>query len=552
MKLPATRQAAQAAALALLLSAPAASQPLTFTDAASDLGLDFRHHRAVSTNLWFPEIMSGGGGWLDYDGDGDLDAYLVQGGELAAGNSESDVRRPVDRLYRNDGTRFVDVTESAFAPQASYGMGLAIGDIDGDGDPDVYVTNVGPNTLLRNNGDGTFADVTDSAGVGEPGWGSSATFVDYDLDGHLDLFVVNYVRWSPGNEIECFSGGRQRDYCHPSNYNAPAADVLYRNRGDGTFEDVTVETGVHAFFGNGLGVAVADFDRDGRPDIFVANDGMPNQLWLQREGRFVNEALITGTAVNRAGAAEAGMGVVAADLDGDGATDLFMTHLRDETNTLYLNRGGWFDDVTAARGLGAPSIGRTGFGAGAADFDHDGRLDLVVVNGRVGRAEGVAAGDDPFAEPDQYFRGLPGGRFEERPAIGLSDVAATSRAAAFGDFDGDGDMDVLAVDNNTPARLLRNEASDGAWSRLLSVGPHLAPVAGVEFEIESGGHTWRRRAERGSSYCASHDPAVHFGLAEASELDALSARWPSGDRQRWHSLPTDRVLLLYERYSTAL
>ncbi len=528
------------AAAGALIAVAAGAQTIRFEDVAASSGLDFVHQRAISTTLWFPEIMSGGGGWLDYDGDGDLDAYLVQGGQL----DPAAARGAGDRLFRNDGGSFSDVTEVALGARAEYGMGLAVGDYDADGDPDVYVTNVGPNVLLRNNGDGTFTDATEQAQVGHPGWGTSAAFIDYDGDGRLDLFVVNYIHWSPHNEIECFTGGRRRDYCHPSNYNAPAADVLYRNRGDGTFEDTTVSSGLAAFFGNGLGVAVADFDQDGRPDLYVANDGMPNQLWMNRGGRFVNEALIAGCAVNRSGAAEAGMGVVAADLDGDTTTDLFMTHLRDETNTLYLNRGGWFEDVTAARGLGGPSIGRTGFGAGAADFDHDGRLDLVVVNGKVGRGETTVEGADPFAEPNQLYRGSSDGGFTLVPSA-FVEPPGTSRAAALGDYDGDGDADVLVVDNGGPARLMRNDYAGGTWLRVTALDRHGAPMAGVELDATTLSSSQRRRTERASSYCASHEPAVHFGLEGEASVNALTAHWPGGPRQRWLSLPADRAIVIY-------
>jgi hypothetical protein len=521
-----------------------ATSPISFDEVAADTGLDFVHRRAVETRLWFPEIMSGGGGWVDYDADGDLDLYLVQGGEIEP-SAHAEAPGPGDRLYRNDGATFVDVTEQAIGHQVGYGMGLAVGDYDGDGALDLYVTNLGANVLLRNNGDGTFSDVTAAAGVADPGWGTSAAFFDYDGDGHLDLFVVNYIHWSAGNEINCHATGGEQDYCHPSNYNAPAADVLYRNRGDGTFENVTRAAGIDAFFGNGLGLALADFDGDGRPDLYVANDGMPNQLWLNRDGRrFVNEALLAGAAVNRMGAAEAGMGVAAADLDGDLRTDLFMTHLRDETNTLYLNRGGWFDDVTAGMGLGAPSIGSTGFGTGFADFDQDGILDLLVVNGRVGKGETPRSPTDPFAEPNQLFRGLGRGRFEQL-AAGVETPVETSRAAAFGDYDGDGDVDVAVVNNEGPVRLLNNSSDGGAWLRLRALGPHGAPALGARADAAVGDQTQRRQVVSAYSYCAANDPSAHFGLGESSGVERLELRWPDGDRQIWLDVPSSKQLTVY-------
>ena len=358
---------------------------------------------------------------------------------------------------------------------AGYGMGCAVGDYDGDGDEDLYVTNVGANVLYRNQGDGTFRDVTSEAGVGHAGWSSSAAFFDGDGDGDLDLFVVNYVRWSPGREIECFAGGNERDYCQPGNYNAPAPDVFYRNDGGETFRDESERAGFSKAFGNGLGVAPGDYDGDGDLDLYVANDGDPNQLWVRgKDGRYTDQALLSGVAVNRYGLAEAGMGVAAVDLESDGDLDLFVTHLRDETNTLYLNQGGWFDDATTATGLASSSIGYTGFGLGFADFDHDGELDLYVANGRIGRSVAPSAAD-PYAEPDQLYRGLGGGRLEELGPQG----GGSGRAVALGDYDEDGDLDVLVVDNGGPARLLRNRAASGQWVKFRVLGPRSRPVIGA-------------------------------------------------------------------------
>ena len=491
--------------------------------------------------------MSGGGGWVDYDSDGDLDLYLVQGGEIEPRRAESAESLPGDRLYRNDGESFVDVTGIAIGHRPEYGMGVAVGDYDGDGAPDLYVTNLGPNVLLRNNGDGTFHETTAQAGVGDPGWGTSAAFLDYDADGHLDLFVVNYIHWRADSEIRCHPGGRERDYCHPSNYNAPATDVLFRNRGDGTFENATRSTGIDTFFGNGLGVAIADFDGNGYPDLYVANDGMPNQLWLNQDGeRFANEALLAGAAVNRMGTAEAGMGVAAIDLDGDLRTDIFMTHLRDETNTLYLNRGAWFEDVTAGIGLAAPSIGSTGFGTGFADFDHDGLLDLLVVNGRVGRGERLRNPADPFAEPNQLFRGLGAARFEQVQA-GVETPVETSRAAAFGDYDRDGDVDAAVINNDGPVRLLRNETASGAWLRVRALGRSGWAALGAQIDVSTADRTQRRQQVGAYSYCSANDPAAHFGLAASSTVESVTVRWPEGARQRWRGLPSSRHLTLYAR-----
>ncbi len=522
------------------------------------------HLRARAPRLWFPEIMSGGAAWLDADGDGDLDLYLVQGGEL-----DPALPNPVaNALYRNLGggrLAFEDVTEAAGVGHRGYGMGAAAGDFDGDGDVDLYVTNVGANVLYRNRGDGSFEDVTARAGVGHPGWGASAAFFDYDNDGDLDLFVVGYVRWSPDREIECFAGGNARDYCQPESYNAPASDVLYRNDGSSADEDsasrelafteVTLEAGLGAAFGNGLGVVCGDFDGDHRLDLYVANDGNPNQLWLQsQERRFVDRALISGCAVDRQGRAEAGMGVAVADLNEDGRLDLFMTHLRGESNTLYLNRGSWFDDATVTAGLSAPSIAATGFGTGFADFDHDGHLDLLVVNGRVGRSL-VLLAEGPFAEPDRLYCGLGGGRFD---AVAPGELVAkplieTGRGAAFGDADGDGDIDIAIVNNGGRARLLENLAGDrGRWIQFRLVGRRSPEAIGAMVRVEVKGRARWRQATRAYSYLSSHDPRVHFGLGEATRVDDVLVIWPGGLRESFGALPAGTGHELREGAGTAV
>ncbi|MFB3133895.1 MAG: CRTAC1 family protein [Rhodothermales bacterium] len=501
-----------------------------FHEGAREAGVDFVHVRAQTLRHWFPEIMSGGAAWLDYDGDGDLDLYLVQGGDLDPHTAE----RPGNRLFRNRGDgAFEDVTEAAGVGDQGYGMGCAVGDYDGDGDLDLYVTNVGPNVLYRNAGDGTFEDVTTQAGVGHPGWGTSAAFIDYDDDGHLDLYVVNYIDWSPEQEITCFAGGT-RDYCHPENYNASATDVLYHNAGDGTFVDRTRASGIFRAKGNGLGLTHGDFNGDGLADFYVANDGNPNQLWInQGDGAFTDQALRSGSAVNRQGSAEAGMGVVAADLENDGDLDLFITHLRDETNTLYRNQEGLFEDATVRTGLSTPSIPYTGFGVGLADFDHDGALDLYVANGRVGRTL-ASLGEDPYGEPNQLFRGLGDGRFEEvMPRGGLArPLIGTSRAAVFGDYDGDGDIDVLVVNNDGRAHLLENQVGHrGRWILFRVVDRRGRNAIGARVRITAAGRRQWRLVQRAYSYLSSNDPRVHFGLAEAEQVEEVMVVWPGGRQE---------------------
>lgn len=523
-------------------AAGAASTPW-FQDRTEASGVDFVHQSAPQPRYWLPEIATGGCGVLDFDNDGWLDLYFVQGGDLAP-----DADSPpalTNKLYRNlQGFRFEDVTERAGVGDTGYGMGCACGDFDNDGDVDLYVTNVGPNVLYLNNGDGTFTDCTAAAGVGDPSWGTSAAFADADSDGDLDLFVVNYIRWSEQMNIECFSASGERDHCGPNSYRLPAPDTLYRNNGDGTFSDVSQSAGIHTVFGNGLGIACGDFTGDGKLDFYVANDGMPNQLWVNGgDGSFRDEAIPLGCAVNAVGQSEAGMGVQALDLDNDDDLDLFMSHLRQETNTFYRNEGSWFEDVSAAVGLGGPSFEYTGFGLGFADFNHDGHLDLYLANGRVKRASTHENPRDVYAEINLVFRGTDTGRFEEQlPRGGTGKrLVDTSRAAAFGDLDNDGAIDVIVANKDARAYVLRNRAgTNGNWIKLRVLeGARVALDAKVT--VESAGRIQRRRVERAYSYQASNSPLVHVGLGTATAVARVTVTWPDGTQQQFGPLASNQL-----------
>jgi hypothetical protein len=523
--------------------APPEAEPTPSTDYSSawfepvsaQTGIDFTHVRATQSRFWFPEIMSGGAAWLDYDLDGDLDAYLIQGGDLTGAS-----RTHGNRLFRNDGDRFVDVTDSAGVGDAGYGMGAVVGDLDNDGYPDVYVTNVGPNALYRNNRDGTF-DRIRGGDVGDPSWGASGAAVDYDLDGDLDLYIVNYVTWSARIETDCYGVGGSRDYCHPSRYQAPASDTLLRNDGGMRFTNVSEELGLLRAFGNGLGVTLVDMTGSRSLDVYVANDGMPNQLWSRIDEGFEDVAVPRGCSVNGFGAAEAGMGVASADVDGDGRSDILLTHLARETNTLYLDRGGMCEDATAAAGLGAASLAFTGFGTALADFDNDGEIDLWVSNGRVGR-EDIGTEGDPFAEPDHVYRGSGGPRFELLPAgtSGVGRAPDNSRGAAFGDYDSDGDVDALVIENGGSARLYRNRASDGSWVVVRLWGEPAARVGALATTV-AGGRERVGRSQRAYSYCSSNDPAIHIGLGQAARVEELRLRDPGGGQLVLRDLPSDRA-----------
>jgi hypothetical protein len=534
-----------------------------FREAAAETGLDFRHFTGSSGQYYLAEIMGAGAALFDYDNDGDLDVYLLQGAMLDASRGVGEARFappethwPGNRLFRNELTpsgelRFRDVTAEAGVGFQGYGMGVAVGDYDGDGDLDLYVTNFGPNVLYRNNGDGTFSDVTREAGVDDPRWSTSAAFVDYDRDGDLDLYFANYIDFTITNNKECFDPTGARDYCTPTTYR-PLPSRLFRNDGGGKLVDVSASSGLGAAFGNGLGVTCADFDNDGWVDLYVANDGTPNQLWRNRgDGRFEDTALMAGAAYDADGRAEAGMGVSSADFDGDGDEDLFMTHLAQETNTLYLNNGrGEFRDETDRYGLGAVSMAYTGFGAAWFDYDNDGRLDLFIANGAVTILESLRGSDYPFHQKNMLLRGGEQGRFEDvtalaGTALGLSEV---SRGAAFGDIDNDGDLDIVVTNNNGPVRLLLNEAGSsrpalrvrlrGSQGNREAIGARLAL-------LRQGKPPVWRRAHRDGSYLSSSDIRVFFAVGDDT-LEGIGVVWPAGRQERFNSLPPSGEVELIE------
>ena len=506
-----------------------------FVEEARPRGLVFSHESGFAGRPLLPEITGGGGALADVDGDGDLDAYLVQSGSLYPEAKTG--AYSVNRLFLNDGLgRFEEAPNANGADEGGYGMGVAAGDYDNDGDVDLYVTNVGANALLRNDGNGAFANVAEAAGVADPGWGTSAAFLDLDADGDLDLFVTNYINWSMDTEINCYLGS-VLTYCPPSNYRSPAQDRLFRNNGDGTFTDVSGASAISGVFGNGFGVLGGDFDADGRTDLFIANDMMADQLWLNRGApsgalAFEEAATLWGSAMDEHGIAKAGMGVAAADIDDDGDTDVMVTNLEGQTDSFFRNEGSYFRDATGELGLGL--TGRhTRWGVVLADFDNDGLLDLYEANGMVG-TEAPSAGAEGlvFDEPNVLFRGTRDAgreRFEEvRPKGGVAPgLVHTSRGVAVGDVDDDGGLDLLVVNRDGPAYLLMNQAARGNWIRFEAwLDPPRRMAHGATVALTVRGVRRQADVRPEGSYLSASDPRVHFGLGEATEVADVAVRWP--------------------------
>jgi len=524
---------------------PASSSQTTtdlFTDVTESTGLAFNHVNGFTGVYFLSEIMGSGVALFDFDNDGDLDLYQVQSHDLDADDPHRPNTKYQDRLYRNDLTldpkngnsiRWVDVTAQANIEAFGYGMGVAAADYDNDGFVDLYITNLGDNQLYKNLGDGTFADVTEAANANDGLWSVSASWLDFDRDGFLDLYIGNFSDFNYDNNRQCF--GANRDYCSPLSYD-PQLDTLLRNKGDGTFENVSVAAGIHQVTGRALGVIAADFNNDRWPDIYVANDSSANQLWINgKDGTFQDTAMLSGSALNQTGMPEASMGVDAADFDGDGDEDLFMTHLGNQTNTIYVNDGnGWFEDLSNPTGLGTPSLPFTGFGTAWFDFDNDTLLDLLIANGAVKRPEQVkpTRAMAPYKQRNQLFRNLGDGKFTEitteaGPAFEAEEV---SRAAAFGDIDNDGDQDVVITNNAGPTRLILNNTGQRApWLgfRLLTRHGRDALGAKIQLTFSKGPVLWRRCRTDGS-YASSNDPRLTIGIGKRGKPESLKVHWPDG------------------------
>ncbi|HET9192947.1 MAG TPA: CRTAC1 family protein [Vicinamibacterales bacterium] len=533
--------------------ADATSTAVTFRDIASAAGVVFRHVNGASPAKHFAETMGSGGLFFDYDGDGWIDIFLVDGGSQA---DPAIGRTARHRLFRNrrNGS-FEDVTAKSGIRHGGYGMGACAGDYDNDGRIDLYITNASANALYRNAGGGSFTDVTAAAGVGSTRWASSCGFLDFDRDGDLDIFVTNYVTMGKNANRVCRGGTPAvRVYCHPLNFEG-TQNTLYRNNGKGTFTDVVAQAGIATFRGNGLGVAVADYDDDGLVDVFVANDAVPNFLFHNDgKGRFTETALGAGVAVATDGQARAGMGTMFGDYDGDGRVDLVVTNHETEMHSLFRNLGGGlFADATVPSGVGPATVPYVGFGVVFFDYDNDSDLDLAEVNGHVIDNVAQVRNGGRYAQKRLLLQNT-GGRFRDVSAQSGPAFAAESvgRTLASGDIDNDGDLDLLVTNNGGRAELLRNDGGNRANGLLIRLAGEKSNRDGIGARLRitlgtSGGtRTLVRDVASGGSYQGQNDLRVHVGLGDRTRAERIEIRWPSGLVEQITDVPANQIITVRE------
>jgi hypothetical protein len=523
--------------------------PFRLTDVTNSVGIHFRHHSGAFGGKFLPETLGSGCAFLDYDADGWQDILFVNGTDWPRhGTSHTTLQ-----LYRNNrnGT-FTDVTRAAGLDDPNlYGMGVAVGDYNNDGFPDIFITCVGQNRLFRNTGKGTFIDVTKSSGLGNrQAFSTSALWFDYDRDGHLDLFVCNYVKWSPEHDVFCSLDGRHKSYCTPEAYRGQTC-WLFHNRGDGTFEDVTASSGIFDSSSKSLGVALLDYDQDGWPDLIVANDTQPNKLYRNnRNGTFKEVAVDAGVAFSTDGKARAGMGVEAADFTNSGVQGIAITNFDNEMLGLFRPAGkGSYDDVAIQAGVGVPSKSMLGFGCVFADFDLDGSLDLAVANGHIDETVRNIHGNVGYAQPPQLFLNQGKGSFRDVTREVGPDFSQpkVGRGLAYGDFDGDGDVDLLLTTNNGPAYLFRNDRAGDSRAanrsiRLRLVGTESNRDAiGALVRLESGGVSQSRAVKSGSSYLSQSELPLTFGLGRQDQAERMVIQWPNGRTEEFSNLKAGKT-----------
>jgi hypothetical protein len=528
------------------LALPVGAAEIRLREVAEEWGLAFRQHHAGSGQRFMVETMGNGLVLFDFDHDGDVDVFFIDSAPLPGYQGET----PRSRLFRNEGSgRFLDLSDRAGIEVRSYAQGGTAGDVDGDGDLDLYLTALGVNELWRNDGDGTFTNIAAEAGVDDPLWGTSAAFADVDRDGDLDLYVANYVAFTVEDHRSCVTLGREV-YCHPGAYGG-SPDRFFRNRGDGSFEEATRAVGLETPDARaGLGVVFGDLDDDGWPDLYVANDAEPNCLFRNRgDGTFSETALLAGTAYSERGRPEAGMGVDMGDVDGDGRFDIMVTNFELETNALYLNQGaGIFIDGRYAFNVAESSLLNLAFGVALADLDHDADVDLVIANGHILDNAHELNQNSRYAQVNQVLVNSGRGRFEEQRTAGF-ELVRVSRGLATGDLDGDGDLDVAISNSNDVAEVYQNliGTDGGHWLQVDLTGERANRFGvGTRVTVTAGGARQIRERRSASSYMSQNSLTLHFGLAAATQIEQLEVGWPSGTRQRFAGLPADRHFRLWE------
>lgn len=535
-------------ASAMPFALPAAGLGVRFTDVTGSAGIKFQHNSGAYGGKLLPETLGSGCAFLDYDGDGWQDILLVNSMDWPGHKR----RWSTPQLYRNnrDGT-FTDVTKAAGLDVEMYGMGVAVGDYNNDGFPDIFVTCVGQSRLFRNMGNGKFTEVTKAAGLMErQGLSTSAVWVDYDRDGLLDLFVCNYVRWTAEHDVFCSLDGKNKSYCTPEAYRGDTC-WLYHNKGNGTFEDVTASSGVFDSSSKSLGVAMLDFDQDGWPDLLVTNDTQPNKLYRNlQNGKFKDVAVETGLAFSSDGKARAGMGVDAADFENSGKPGIVITNFDNEMIGLYHYAGRAYDDVAMQEGLGAASRNTLGFGCVFFDADLDGRLDIAVANGHIDETVRNIRGNVGYAQPAQLFLNEGGGKFRDVAGEvgGGFDQPKVGRGLAVGDFDRDGDQDLLLTTNNGGAYLYRNDVTNGNRSirfRLVGTKSNRDAI-GAMVHLFVNGQQETRMVRSGSSYLSQSELPVTFGVGKAEQIERVAIDWPSGRNEDYKQLKTGKTFQVVE------
>jgi len=531
------------------LGAPESSPGFRLTDVTSPAGILFKHNSGAYGGKLLPETLGSGCAFLDYDADGWQDILLVNGMDWPGHKKQ----RSTLRLYKNNRNgAFIDVTRSAGLDVEMYGMGVAVGDYNNDGFPDILITCVGQNRLFRNTGKGAFVDVTKASGLGgRQGFSTSALWVDYDRDGLLDLFVCNYVRWSPEHDVFCSLDAKNKSYCTPEAYRGDTC-WLFHNRGDGTFEDVTAESGIFDSSSKSLGVTLLDYDQDGWPDLLVANDTQPNKLYKNLgNGKFKDVAVEAGLAFSTEGKARAGMGIDSGDFENSGKPGIAITNFDNEMVGLYRSiRPGVFDDIAIPAGVGLPSKNTLGFGCVFVDADLDGLLDLVVANGHIDDTVRNIHGNVGYAQPPQLFLNAGNGKFRDVAASCGKEFAEAKvgRGLAYADFDRDGDVDLLITTNNGPAYLYRNDQASGNRSIQIHLvgGKSNRDAIGAVVRAFHNGQSQSRMVKGGSSYLSQSELPVTFGVGKRDKIERVQIEWPSGQKQEFKDVATAKAYEVHE------